>query len=138
VKAPCVVGVPERSPVAALIVTPVGRVPEAIVHTYGDVPPVAARTEVYAVPTVPEGGAPMIEMAPVATVPITILFDAETVSGTSLESVTEKVTGKVPSAVGVPEMTPVEALNVKPAGRVPAVMLSVRGGVPPDVVNVAE
>ena len=37
----------------------------------------------------------------------------------------------VPVVVGVPEITPVDALNVSPAGSDPLTMLVVRGAVPP-------
>ena len=37
----------------------------------------------------------------------------------------------VPVVVGVPEITPVDALNVSPAGSDPLTMLVVSGAVPP-------
>jgi hypothetical protein len=37
----------------------------------------------------------------------------------------------VPLAVGVPERAPVEGTRVRPAGRLPEVMLQVSAGVPP-------
>jgi hypothetical protein len=48
----------------------------------------------------------------------------------SFESVTVNVREKFPSAVGVPERTPVEPFRLTPAGRLPAVTLQVYGGVP--------
>ena len=42
----------------------------------------------------------------------------------------------VPLTVGVPEITPVAAFNVKPTGRVPRVRLQVSGEVPPVEVRV--
>ncbi len=41
------------------------------------------------------------------------------------------------AVVGVPEITPVEAVNANPAGKVPAVIDQVRGAVPPLAVSVA-
>lgn len=43
-----------------------------------------------------------------------------------------------PLAVGVPEMTPVFVLRVRPAGRLPAITLQVIGAVPPRVCRVWE
>ena len=40
-----------------------------------------------------------------------------------VESVTSTVKVKVPDAVGVPEMTPVEAVKLNPAGKEPELML---------------
>jgi len=47
-----VVGVPEIAP-AVESVKPEGSVPDASVHVYGELPPVAAKVAEYAVPTVP-------------------------------------------------------------------------------------
>ena len=41
-----------------------------------------------------------------------------------------------PAAIGVPETTPVLAVNVRPAGRLPAETLNVNAGVPPVVASV--
>ena len=38
---------------------------------------------------------------------------------------------KLPEAVGVPLMAPVDELSVRPDGRLPAVIEKVYGGVPP-------
>jgi hypothetical protein len=46
-------------------------------------------------------------------------------------SVTVAVKAKVPLAVGVPEITPVPAARVSPAGRLPLVIDHVYAGVPP-------
>lgn len=54
------------------------------------------------------------------------------------ESVTLAVKGKVPVDVGVPEITPVEALRVSPGGKEPALIDHVYGFVPPDAVSVPE
>jgi hypothetical protein len=42
-KLPFAVGVPEMRPVLAARLSPVGRLPEVIDQTYGEVPPVAAK-----------------------------------------------------------------------------------------------
>ena len=53
------------------------------------------------------------------------------------ESVTDTLKVVVPSAVGVPLITP-EALMVSPGGRVPEASAQVNGPTPPVEVNVAE
>src|SRR5262245_5574876 len=45
-------------------------------------------------------------------------------------AVTMTVKEKVPDAVGVPEITPVPAVSVSPAGRAPLAIDQVYGGVP--------
>jgi hypothetical protein len=52
------------------------------------------------------------------------------------ESVTIAVKSEVPAVVGVPDMAPVDALRVRPAGSVPVEMDQVKGAVPPDAVKV--
>jgi hypothetical protein len=54
------------------------------------------------------------------------------------ESVTLTVKLKVPEDVGVPEITPVEALMESPGGREPALIDQVYGFFPPVAVSVAE
>jgi hypothetical protein len=46
------------------------------------------------------------------------------------------VTGDVPTAVGVPPITPVEAFRFSPAGRLPAVTDQLYGVVPPVAASV--
>src|SRR5262245_39777977 len=53
-------------------------------------------------------------------------------------AVTWTVKFEVPVAVGVPEITPVPAASVSPAGSVPLASDHVYGGVPPVAVSVAE
>lgn len=67
-----------------------------------------------------------------------IALFAVTVNGVELESPSWRVKLAVPATVGVPEMTPVDALNVRPAGSDPAEMLVVRGAVPPAETMVVE
>ena len=52
------------------------------------------------------------------------------------ESATEKVKLLVPLAVGFPEITPVDAARLSPAGRVPEVRDQVYGLVPPVAFSV--
>ena len=54
------------------------------------------------------------------------------------ESVSVTVKLKVPDDVGVPEITPVEALRPSPGGRGPALFDHVYGLFPPVAVSVAE
>lgn len=42
------------------------------------------------------------------------------------------------AAVGIPEIVPVDAVSVRPAGSEPAVIDHVKGAVPPDSVSVCE
>jgi hypothetical protein len=63
---------------------------------------------------------------------------AVAVSGVVSESATPMVKLEVPAAVGVPEITPVLALSVKPAGRLPVLTLHVYGATPPLAASVCE
>ena len=54
-----------------------------------------------------------------------------------VESVTFAVKPKVPEAVGVPEIAPVDAFKLKPGGREEAVIDQVYGVVPPVAARVA-
>src|SRR5271155_2437830 len=53
-------------------------------------------------------------------------------------SLTSTVNDEFPDAVGVPEIKPVAAVRLKPAGSAPAVILQVYGIVPPLAASVAE
>ena len=53
-------------------------------------------------------------------------------------SVTRTVKVKLPAAVGVPVMAPLEGLRFRPPGREPALMSQLYGVVPPDAVSVSE
>ena len=55
-----------------------------------------------------------------------------------LASVTLTVKFEVPAVVGVPLITPVEALRERPAGKEPVRTLQARGGTPSEAVRVAE
>jgi len=54
---------------------------------------------------------------------------------TALESLTMTEIGKLPLAVGVPEMRPVLALRLSPAGRAPEVIDHTKGAVPPVAIR---
>jgi hypothetical protein len=79
---------------------------------------------------------PVFTIAPL----IVMLKSLEAVAGVGVaESVTWTVNEKVPAAVGVPEMTPVEAFRVRPPGNVlPEAIDHVNGPVPPLLANVTE
>ena len=68
---------------------------------------------------------------------IVMLLLAVTVNGTALASVSWTTNAKVPVAVGVPEICPVEALNDRPGGNDPLATTVTSGDVPPaDVIMV--
>jgi hypothetical protein len=54
------------------------------------------------------------------------------------ESTTLKVSVLVPGVVGVPLITPDDAVRFRPAGRLPEAMLHVKLGVPPARARVCE
>ena len=54
-----------------------------------------------------------------------------------VESTTVTVKLKVPAAVGVPVIAPVEGASVRPGGRVPPETDQVNGGVPPSTVKMS-
>ena len=70
---PVAVGVPERTPVAALKVRPGGTVPAERLSCSGVVPPEAAKVVVYGTPTTPAGGVPVITGSGL-TVMVTLLL----------------------------------------------------------------
>ena len=121
VAAVAVVGVPVMAPVLVFKLKPAGSVPLVTAYTYGEVPAPAAALDEYGVPMV------------------SVLFNVESVSTGQIF----KVIGRVPThprasvavkvsevpapvlVVGVPLITPVEALNVRPEGSVPLVSAKV-------------
>jgi hypothetical protein len=54
----------------------------------------------------------------------------------AVESVTFAVKLNVPAVVGVPEIVPLAAASVRPAGNAPELMLQLYGVVPPLAANV--
>jgi hypothetical protein len=55
-----------------------------------------------------------------------------------VESATFTVKLNVPADVGIPEITPLDAVKLRPGGRRPELMLQVYGVTPPVAVKVAE
>ena len=120
---PAAVGVPLICPVELLSVSPAGREPALIDQLYGVVPPLACNVVEYAVPTVPPGSDEVVTVGGCAAAAtamlnafVAVLFAA---------SFTWTVNDKVPAAVGVPEITPVDETRLNPAGKVPALTTQV-------------
>ena len=133
---PAVVGVPEITPVDAARLNPAGNVPALTLQLYGVVPPLACSVVEYAVPAVPPGSDVVVTVGGCAAAAtamlnafVPVLFAA---------SVTCTVNDAVPAAVGVPEITPVDAARLNPAGNVPALTLQLYGVVPPLACSVVE
>ncbi len=63
---------------------------------------------------------------------------AVAVAAVPCESVTVAAKLEGPALVGLPEITPVLALRVNPAGRLPELMLQVYGASPPAAASVCE
>lgn len=112
VVAPATVGVPEITPLAALIVRPAGS-PVAL-HVYDGVPPVAATVAEYAVLITPSERAVVVIERPGAITSV-IRFVAHW--GGLLESQTVRSTVADPADAGVPEITPLDALITSADGR---------------------
>jgi hypothetical protein len=133
---PAVVGVPEIAPVDATRLSPVGNIPAVTLHLYGVVPPLACSVVEYAVPTAPPGSDVVVTVGDCAAAPTVMLntFVPELFAA----SVTCTVNDTVPAVVGVPEIAPVDATKLNPAGSVPAITLHLYGVVPPLACNVVE
>src|SRR5208283_5897626 len=131
-KVPAAAGVPEIVPVAADNVRPVGNAPELMLQLYGVVPPLAPIVVEYAVPDCPVGS-DVVVICTGATPAATVIVNAcvAVCAVGVVESVTLAVKLKVPVAVGVPEIVPVAADNVRPVGNAPELMLQLNGVVPP-------
>jgi hypothetical protein len=125
-------GLPEISPVVALMLKPVGN--PVCVHVYGAVPPDAMIVLLYAAPTCPVGSGEAVVIASGAVIVSVNDFCVVWWLG-AVESVTVTFTEPELAAVGEPEITPPE-LIVKPVGK--PVALQVYGAVPPVATNVAE
>jgi hypothetical protein len=133
---PAVVGVPEISPVDAARLNPAGNVPALTLQLYGVVPPLACSVPEYAVPTVPPVSDVVVTVGGCAAAATAILNTFVPVLFTA--SVTCTVNDTVPAAVGVPEISPVDAARLNPAGNVPALTLQLYGVVPPLACSVVE
>ena len=116
---PAVVGVPVICPVELFSERPAGKEPKVTDHVYGVVPPLACSVVAYAVPVVPPGSDDVVTNGGCAATAmlnafVPVLFAA---------SFTCTVNDTVPAVVGVPEITPVDATKLNPAGSVPALTL---------------
>src|SRR4029077_10471185 len=118
---PAVVGVPEITPVDATRLNPAGSVPALTLQVYGVVPPLACSVVVYALPAAPPGNDVVVTVGGCAAAATAILKAFAPVLFAA--SVTCTVNDTVPAAVGVPEITPVDATRLNPAGSVPALTL---------------
>ena len=115
-----VVGVPVIAPVVAFKLKPAGNAPLATAHVIGVVP-VALSVWLYALFTVPSGSVAVVIVGGAVMTMLRELvpFPAEFVA------LTENV--NVPIVVGVPDITPVDAFKLRPAGNVRAEMSHVIG-----------
>ena len=127
---PIAVGVPEITP-AGLSVKPTGKLPAVISQVIGAVP-VAASVWLYAVPAITLGKEAVVITGGVRGAGSTIMLKLTVSAPPVFVALTVKV--NVPSAVGVPEITP-EELRDKPAGKLPTVTSQVNG-VPPVATSV--
>ena len=128
---PAIVGVPLITPVDVLRLNPAGRLPVAILQTYGVLPPAATSVCVYDRLTVPSDKEDVvIDNAEY------IVIDNAWVAVAPLLSVTCTVKLLVPATVGVPLITPADALRERPAGSVPTVILHIYGVLPPPATSV--
>jgi hypothetical protein len=126
---PIAVGVPEITPVLALMEIPAGKLLAA--HENGAVPPLASSGVLgYGNPTVPAGSA----AGPLTDGGGLKLTEKMRVAVAPAVSVAVIVIENSPDAVGVPEMTPVAALIARPAGR--PLADHAYGAVPLDAVTV--
>jgi hypothetical protein len=132
---PVVVGVPEITPVLVESERPPGKLPELRFHVYGEVPPVAVSVAEYGTFTVPPDKL-VVEIFSAGL--MMMLNAAVAVCGELSVSVTRTVKLYVPTLVGAPEITPVPAVNDKPGGKLPELMLQVYGVTPPVAARVVE
>ncbi len=123
-KVPAAVGVPEIAPVEAFKFRPGGREEALMDQVYGVVPPVAARLALYVVPCWPFAREVVVMLTGAGAAVTVMLSGCVAVSAVGvLESVTIAVKLNDPAVVGVPEIVPIAAANVKPAGSIPALTL---------------
>jgi hypothetical protein len=130
---PAVVGVPEIKPLLKFNDRPAGKLPRDTDQAKGAEPPETATVWEYAVPTVPPGN-DEIEMVGANAIEIESTF----VSFAPTASTTCSVKLNNPAAVGVPEIAPVLALRLSPAGSGPGDNDHVNGCVPPVTAAVWE
>ena len=126
-KLPLLVGVPETIPLLGLSARPEGRAPKVIANRIGVTPPAVWMVNWYWLPTCPLGGLAevMLSEDPPCGPATVKLCGCE--ADIPIASVIERVKGKVPIALGVPVMAPVEAstrTRLSPGGKAPDVMLA--------------
>jgi hypothetical protein len=133
---PALVGVPLIVPLL-LKFRRAGKAPDATVHEYGALPPVAVSAVEYAVPTVPLGGAVVLITNPFRGFKL-IQRAACAVSGGVEASETCPVKLNWPESVGVPLIPPLVLDNVNPDGNDPDTTVKLYGAVPPIALKVPE
>ena len=115
---PVAEAVPEITPDALASFSPAGSDPEASDHWYGVMPPAALNFTEYGTPLVAVGRVlPVVTTSP--ETPTVMASEAELICAAASESVTSATKVKLPPAVGVPEITPVAAWSLRPAGSDP-------------------
>jgi hypothetical protein len=118
VAVPAAVGVPEISPVVAFRLRPAGNEPPDTDQLIGPLP-VAARISLYSSPIEPSRRL-VVVIAGATGVAVTVMLSSLVASGkTPLAAVTVNV--DIPSAVGVPDISPVAAFSTRPAGSEPVI-----------------
>jgi hypothetical protein len=126
-------GVPLMTPVLESMLRPAGSPPSDIDHVYGIVPPLAAIGREYGAFAVPPGS----EVVVIINGPPMVIERAFESRAWALSS-TCIVKFETPGAVGVPEITPVVLVRVRPAGSEPAGIDQVSGRVPPAATAILE
>jgi hypothetical protein len=129
VKGPLTVGVPEIVPFE-LMVRPDGRL--VAIQLMGAVPPEKPNDVLYPTPITPLGKDVVVIVKAATTVKESCLVASWAVGMVASE--TDKLTGKVPLAWGVPEMFPEDELMLMPGGSPEALQL--RGEFPPETPTV--
>jgi hypothetical protein len=128
------VGMPLISPVPAVSPMPAGKFPPDTDHVNGPVPPLRATTVEYVIPTVPPVSVVVLMVSRGAT---TIDRPGDNAVAPTL-SATRTIKLKVPSVDGVPLMTPVPEVRLKPVGIAPDITDQANGAVPPVDCRVCE
>lgn len=129
---PATVGVPSITPVPLCKVSPGGSVPVVTLQPTGAVPPLDCNVALY--PLLIATAGKVVVMIVNCGGAITMLNAFVAVNAGVLASATCTVKFAVPTAVGVPEITP--PLSASPAGKDPALILHVNGDIPPVAVRV--
>ena len=113
---PAALGVPLKTPLVALRVSPPGRVPVAILQLIGIVP-LAVKVKLYALLTVPTGGAVLV-MVGATVAAVIVMVSARVPEPPAFVAVI--VAAKVPAVDGVPVICPVPVLMERPGGKLVA------------------